>query len=125
MAAGAWQINNFPAANTQATVAVTAGTTGGQAIRLRALQVYIGGTSAGAATFVVRDGTTGAGTIIWEVELFNAANGGTSSTISSSDLRAISGTLTVETTGAGGSGTQISVNAQGDLIQIGKSFADS
>lgn len=120
--AGQWQLQNFPAANTQATASVTAGTTGGLCIRLRALQVSISGTAAGAATIVVRDGATGAGTILWETQINCAANSGTMYSGSDMDLRATSGTLTIESTAAGGANTNIAVNAQGDYCQTGQAY---
>lgn len=120
--AGQWQTFNFPAANTAATASVTAGTTGGLVLRLRALQVSISGTGAGAATIVVRDGATGAGTIIWETQINNAANSGTFYGTGVLDLRATSGTLTIESTGAGGANTNLAVNAQGDYVALGAPF---
>lgn len=124
MAAGQWQITAQQAA-AQATASVTAGTTGGQAIRLRNLSFTLSGTAAGAITCVVRDGATGAGTIIWQGTLNTAANASGQIAIDSMDLRATSGTLTVESTGSGGANTTTSVNATGDLIQQGKPYLDS
>lgn len=119
MASGQWQIANFPAANAAATAAVTAGVTGGQAIRCRSVQVSISGTAAGAATIVVRDGATGVGAIIWQTQINCAANAGTMFSADNMDLRATTGTLTIESTGAGGANTNIAVNAQGDLVPVG------
>lgn len=120
MAAGQWQIT-AQAAAAQATVAVTASTTGGQLIRLRSLSFTLSGTGAGAITCVVRDGATGAGTIIWQGTLNTAANASGQIVQQDVDLRASSGTLTVESTGSGGASTTTSVNAQGDLVQTGYS----
>ena len=119
MAGGKWQITNTPSVNTAATANVTAGTTGGVAIRLCALQVSLGGTAVGAAQAVVRDGATGAGTIIWSGQLACSANGSSIIALAGLDLRATSGTLTIETTGAGGANTNLAVNAQGDIVPVG------
>lgn len=121
MASGQWQIFSFPAVNTAASADVYWGTTGGQVIRLRSLQARLSGSGAGAATLVVRDGQTGAGTIIWETSMNNPAGGADGIVLSDMDLRAYSGEMTIETTGAGGANTQLSVNAQGDLVLTGYS----
>ena len=119
--AGQWRLS-AQAAAAQATASVTSGTTAGAAIRLRSVFFSVSGTGAGALTCVVRDGATGAGTIIWQGSLNSAANAG--GFISQQlDLRATSGTLTVETTGSGGANTVTSVNATGDYTQIGAAYA--
>lgn len=118
MASGQWQLTAQQSA-AAATVTQTAVATGGQAIRLRSLTFTLSGTSAGAITCVVRDGATGTGTIIWQGSLNCAANGSASIALQDQDLRATSGSLTVESTGSGGSNTTTSVNAGGDLVQIG------
>lgn len=122
--AGQWQIT--ATANAAAvTASTTAGTTGGNVIRLRSLQCTLGGTGAGSVTLVVRDGATGAGTIIWQGVIVTAA--GTSSMLTKSgiDLRATSGTLTIETTASGGANTTSTVNATGDTCQQGAPYAGS
>lgn len=114
--AGQWQITATANAG-QATANVTAGSTAGApALRLRSLVFTLSGTGAGALTCVVRDGATGAGTIIWQGTLNTAANASGFIAQSDLDLRATSGTLTVESTGSGGSNTTTCVNASGDYV---------
>ena len=124
MATGQWQVT-AQASAAQATVTTTAGTTGGQAIRCRAVFFSLSGTGAGAVTCVIRDGATGAGTIIWQGSLNTAANGSAFISPDNLDVRATSGSMTIETTGSGGANTVTSINAQGDLIAIGKPYLDS
>jgi len=119
---GQWQSVNVAAVNTAATFSVTSGTTSGGIIRLRSLQATISGTGAGSATIVVRDGATAVGTIIMQTSIANAANSSGSVTINNIDLRATSGTLTVESTTGGGANTTIAVSAQGDYAQLGVSY---
>ena len=118
---GQWQLT-AQASAAQATAAVTSGTVAGQVIRLRSVFFSLSGTSAGAVTVVVRDGATGAGTIIWQGSLNSAANAGDFILQNGLDVRATSGTLTVESTASGGANTTTSLNASGDFVQLGASY---
>lgn len=119
--AGQWQLTALEAA-AQATASQTAGTTGGLNLRLRSVVFTLSGTGAGAVTCVVRDGATGTGTIIWQGTLNTAANASGQIEQNNVDLRATSGTLTVETTGSGGANTTTSLNAQGDYVATGVAY---
>lgn len=133
MSQGVWNILNFPSSQAQATAstrqltAPSGGSISGQpnnqpysqAYRLRSLQCTLSGTAIGVATLVVRDGATGAGTILLETQLGCPANGFAAFNASNLDLRAAkTGILTVEFT-AGTTACQQAVNAQGDLVQVG------
>ena len=91
--------------------------------RLRALQASLSGTGAGAAELVVRDGASGAGTILASWDLNSPANGGDRVNLDDLDIRSSPGNaLTVEFTAGGGANTQQDVNAQGDLVVPGQSY---
>lgn len=128
MSQAPWQIHNFPSTGTAASASTTAlhkpsgATQFTQVPRLRALQVSLSGTAAGTGTLVVRDGASGSGTIILEMGLSIAANGSAFFEASNLDLRApTNGQITIEFL-AGTSSDQQSVNAQGDLVQLGAPY---
>jgi hypothetical protein len=87
--------------------------------RLRSLYLVLSGSSAGSATMVVRDGLTGIGTIIFEADLYTAANGWNFLDYNEIDLRAsVGNVLTVEfVTGTPGDVQEI--NAGGDYVAPG------
>lgn len=118
-----WTITNAPAANTAASASQAAPTNAsanGQVLRLRALQASLGGTGAGAALLVVRDGPTATGTILAQQQMNIPANGCASVDLTGLDLRASLGNaITVETTSGGGANTLLTVSAQGDLVPSG------
>ncbi len=125
MAGGQWQIVNFPAAAAQATASQPApGAGNGGVNRLRSLTITL---SAGANAqtpiqVVVRDGASGAGTVIWSASLAVAVNSAAPPiTLSGLDLRSSVATnaLTVEFTGTTAAATQQSVSASGDVVPIG------
>ena len=118
---GNWSINNFPATNTQATVTRAADTSGRRHI-VTSLHFSLAGAAAAAAAItqcVVRDGATGAGTILWSGVL--AAPIADSAEISLGGL-SIVGTantaMTIEFTAASGAGTQQSVTLTGYTTTI-------
>lgn len=120
---GSWSITNRSTAGAAATASQAAPASAaaqGTQVRLRSLQCRVSGITAGTGQLVIRDGATGAGTIIWTVDL-SVATGGVSDEISLTDLdiRATPGNaLTVEFT-AGVGGDIESVNAQGDYVPVG------
>lgn len=124
MASGQWQINNFPAAAAQATANQAApSTSSGLVNRLRTLTITL---SAGANAqtpieVVVRDGATGAGTVIWSASLAVAVNSAAPPiALSGLDLRSSQGNaITVEFTGTTAAATQQSVSAGGDTVPVG------
>lgn len=117
-----WQVTNTGTAGQAATVTISASaaaTSGGQVIRLRALQGTLAGVSAGHDQMVVRDGNSGSGTIIWSAELSVVVNGGFTVPAGNIDLRASPGNnMTVEFV-SGVTGDIETVNAQGDLVPNG------
>lgn len=114
-----WQITERSASGAAATASIAAAgsaSAGGQVNRLLALAASISGTTAGTAELVVRDGATGSGTIIWQVDLNEASSSVVASDL---DLRAsVGNALTIEFT-AGVAGDTQCVNAQGDYVPIG------
>lgn len=87
--------------------------------RLRSMYLVVSGSSAGAATAVVRDGPANGGTIIFDADLSTAANGWDFLDYNLIDLRATPGrVLTVEfVTGTPGDVQEI--NAEGDYVPPG------
>lgn len=80
--AGDWAIQHQPAAATQATITRAAGGAGTRHV-CTSITVSIAAVAAqGAITFNLRDGATGAGTILWSVTLIAAAGTGRDVTIS-------------------------------------------
>jgi len=111
-----WQVVHAPAAAVQATIGQAAG---GAAIRnhLVALQATLAAAvaPADAINVHVRDGGTGAGTIIWSGAIAAIADGmGVLSIQFDPPLRGTANTvLTVEFSAAGPAGSVETVNAQG------------
>lgn len=120
MAYNGWNIVSYPSTAAAASASRAAPTTqAGDIIRLRSLTLGVAanGAASGNIKFVVRDGATGAGTIIWETVLAAPDGGSNSIFLTGLDLRASLGNaLTVESTGAGAAGSQISISASGDQI---------
>ena len=122
LASAPWSITNRGAAGSPATAAQAAPTnaaTSGTTTRVRCIEASLAGSAAGTDQLVVRDGATGAGTIIWQSDLSVAANGDATRTWCDLDLRATPGnSLTVEFV-AGVASDREDVNAQGDFVQQG------
>lgn len=121
-----WTITNrgnagAAASATQAAPA-SAGTTtltNRTVVRLRALQARLAGSAAGTDQLVVRDGPSGAGPILLQVDLSVPANGGDGIALTGLDLRASPGNgLTVEFVNGVNSDRE-TVNAQGDFVPQG------
>lgn len=118
-----WAISHAPAANTQATISQAAGGSGVKNVCTAILVTFVGNTSLAAAATVVinlRDGATGAGTVLWSGGMSLPAVAGQGSApiqlsglwIEGSDNTA----MTIESAAAGGANTLISVNAIGTTI---------
>src|SRR3954467_2222310 len=78
-----WTIANDPAVNTAATASKAAGTGGAVHVADCVTATFVANTTAPAAavvTAVIRDGATGAGTILWSADLGVTATAGLSST---------------------------------------------
>ena len=120
-----WSISNRGSAGGAATVSLSApsgGASSNLTARLRALQCSVAGTAAGTDQLVVRDGATGAGTIIWSQDLSVPANGYAGVNLADLDLRASPGNaLTVEFVNGVASDRE-DVNAQGDWVTRGAGY---
>jgi hypothetical protein len=113
-----WTITHIPAANTKATASKGAGAAG---VKHVLTSLYVGCQNSGAAaaamlTIQVRDGATGAGTILWTLSLPILATTLTDGHIFLNDLNIVGSAataMTVEFSGAGGANTNEYVNAAG------------
>lgn len=93
----------------------------GNKYRLRTLTVCAAGdgtNATGPIQFVVRDGPTGAGSIIWEGICSAPAIGANQISQDGMDIRTTN-QLTIESTAGGGNSTQLSVHASGDIVLVG------
>lgn len=111
-----WTINHTPATNTQATATKAAGAAGVRHV-IKRLSWSVAAAAAQAVVAVninVRDGASGAGTILWSY--CTSVLAGTDRTFSEDGLQII-GTaataMTIEFSANGGAGTLETVNAQG------------
>lgn len=124
-----WKITNYPALATAPSASQAALNTpavGQQTVRCRALQISCAG-SAAAATgilqFVIRDGATGVGTIIWSETLQANSNSGHNLSASGLDIRAsAANALTIECTSTVPAGCQAAVSMQGDYVPQGSNW---
>lgn len=116
---GTWIISSAPAANTQATTSKAAG---GGTVRnvctgISATVVATGASVAGPVSIVLRDGASGAGTVLATWLLNVPAGVGVPNVPLVIQGLNISGSantaMTIESTAAGGANTQIAVNATG------------
>lgn len=125
MAGGIWNISNYPAVATQATVSFVPSASQiaqNQVPRLRALlfSLAAGATPGTPLECVVRDGASGTGTIIFSGTLAAPADGSGLIYLSGLDLRpSVGNAITIEFTAAGAATTQESVWAQGDIVGVG------
>lgn len=115
---GEWSINHTPAANTQATITRAAGAAGVRHV-CRSITASIIGLAASAETTVIvslRDGASGAGTILWSTQLLVAGTTGTQAGVSLSGLNIVGSAataMTLEFAAAGGASTLESVALTG------------
>jgi len=117
---GAWTISHAPAANTQATATKAAGATGVRHISECILVTLTAGAVAPVAvqvTFVVRDGASGAGTIIWQGTMaLTVSAGGSAPPIQLCGLTLVGSpatAMTIEFTAAAGINTFETVALKG------------
>ena len=117
--AGDWTQVHTPAANTRATTTRSAGASGVRHVATGFTVTLAAGTTAPAAvtlTVELRDGASGAGTILWQSRLnLGATTGVTNSiTVTNLNLRGTAATaMTLEFSAAGGANTFESVSLQG------------
>jgi hypothetical protein len=106
---GQWAINHTPAANTQATISRAAAA--GQRHVCKSITATLIGLAASVETTVLvnlRDGTTGAGTILWSARLLVIGTAGSQGGIALSGLDivgSVNTAMTLEFAAAGGANT--------------------
>jgi len=115
---GEWSINHTPAANTQATITRAAGAAGVRHVCRSITVTLIGLAAAAEATVLVnlRDGATGAGTILWSARLLVQGTVGRQETITLSNLNyfgTAATAMTLEFAAAGGANTFETVAVSG------------
>lgn len=118
---GNWTLTNAPAANTQATATRAAGAAGVRHV-LTSIQATLNAVAAVVAplTVVVRDGASGAGTILWQDRVTSPA--GTDGRISISGLNIVGSAataMTVEFTAAPGATNFETISATGYSVDAG------
>ncbi len=119
-----WSIANRGKAGAVATASIAPSQDAVFQTRLRSMYFGLSGPAIGSATAVVRDGQPGIGAIIFQADLYTAANNRDVVSLPEVDLRATAGNvLTVEFLAGTPSDFQ-EVSAQGDLILLGTPYGD-
>lgn len=114
---GEWSINHTPVANTQATISRAA--VAGQRHVCRSISATLIGLAASAETTVLvnlRDGASGAGTILYSTRLLVTGTTGSQTGVGLSDLNivgSVNTAMTLEFAAAGGANTFEAVNLTG------------
>lgn len=109
-----WSVQNTPAAATQATIGKAAVLNYRHVCTGFTASIAAGATASGIVTAVLRDGATGAGTILWSGKM--AVPIGGCAVISRNNLNVVGtkGTaMTMEFVGAGAAATEETVSMQG------------
>jgi hypothetical protein len=119
-----WVGGGTAPAGAAASLAIGLGPNQTYQTRLRSLYLTVSGGSAGMATMVVRDGLLGVGQIIFEADLYTAANSRDVLDFNNIDLRATAGgVLTVEFLG-GTPGAVQQISAHGDYVPFGIPYGE-
>ena len=119
--ANSWQISNVAAANTAATVSKAAGTSAQRHVCTGFMFTFssLGAPTPEVIVLQIRDGATGAGTVIWSGSFSLPAVAGESKAFGLTGLWLV-GTaataMTIETAAGGGANDYLSVNLQGVTI---------
>jgi hypothetical protein len=110
-----WSLNHTPGAAAQATISRAANATLRHYCRSISWTLACGATAQAVAAIVaLRDGATGAGTILWSKQVILPANGVWSESIDNLNIPGTSGNaMTLEFTAAGAAGTFESVAITG------------
>ena len=95
LSVGNWGIQHTPAASTQATITRAAGTGLMRHVATSATVCIVATAAQTALAFNLRDGATGAGTIIWSVSL--AGTAGTGQCVPSGPIHLVGSTATAMT----------------------------
>lgn len=115
---GEWAVNHVPAANTKATITQAAGGAGVRHV-CRSITATVVGLAAAAEAVVVvqlRDGATGAGTVLWSTNLLITGTTGSQVGVTLPGLNIVGSddtAMTLEFVGAGGASTYESVALTG------------
>jgi hypothetical protein len=115
-----WAINSSPATNTVATVS-RASQAGQRNVLTGFCATFsnLGNAASGTGTVNIRDGATGAGTLLWTFDFGLSATVGSTQFVALGDLRivgTVATAMTIEFTAAGGAGTSEKVNICGFSI---------
>lgn len=115
---GEWAVNHTPAAATQATITKAAGGAGVRHVCKSITATFIGLAAAAEATVLVnlRDGATGAGTILWSTRLLVTGTTGSETGVTISNLNIVGSDntdMTLEFAAAGAANTFESVAMTG------------
>jgi hypothetical protein len=109
-----WDIANTGAATVAATATKAAGAAGVKHVITQITVSHAAAATAGTpVTFVVRDGATGAGTILFAITLSSPANSSAAQTIRGPWVGSAATAMTVESKDAGAAATIQSVSANG------------
>ncbi len=108
-----WADEHQPAAATQATISRAADVGGRHVCRSVTVSVATGATASGIITFNLRDGATGAGTILWSCKLSAAINGSDSISVPMNVIGTKNTAMTLESAGAGAATSELTVAITG------------
>ena len=102
-------VQHTPAAATAATIAAAADAGGRHVAKSVTVAVSAGATASGIINFELRDGATGAGTIIWTCILSAAINGSESLSVPMNVIGTKNTAMTLESSAAGAATSEITV----------------
>lgn len=109
-----WAVQHTPAAATQATISKAATSVARHVCRGFTATIAAVGTASGIVTAVLRDGATGAGTILWSGKINVPIGGSASITREGLNIVGTKNTaMTFEFTGAGAAATEQTVALNG------------
>lgn len=108
-----WADEHQPAAATQATISRAADAGGRHVAKSVTVSVCGAAAESGIITFVLRDGATGAGTILWSCKLRAPINDSKSIAVPMNAIGTKNTAMTLESTGAGAAGSELTVAITG------------
>lgn len=115
-----WSVQHTPAAATQATISKAAVTGARHVCKGITATIAAGATASGIVNAVLRDGATGAGTILWSGKLVAPIGVGVSIALSDLNIVGTKGTaMTFEFVGAGAAATEetVAMNGYTETVQ--------
>lgn len=107
-----WAVQHTPSSATQATISVAAAATGRHVCRSITVSLS-GAANTAAIVFVLRDGATGAGTILWTAKLCNLANTSEVVAVPVNLAGSKNTAMTLESTGAPATSSSVTVAMDG------------